>query len=461
MNKNQKITLNTNKNIIIEFTDERIIPAGGLAVVGSILGKSDFVKKLNCMDVTKNRSQHQIKNGDIALTYIGMLCMGKPCFEAVHEMDDDKEFYQAALGITRSIPSEETLRQRMDDIGDSLRETILNENVALLLANKIQPTALPNGFVPVDIDVTPMDNSKSNKEGVSRTYKGYDGYAPMMAYIGTEGYAINFELREGKQHCQNGTVEFLQETLKLCKKLTDKPLLIRLDSGNDSIDNVAVLIEGGCYFIIKRNLRRESKDEWFDMAKQCCKDIASPRNGKTVYIGSDWKTVTSKQFKKEFTLRAGYEITERTIDKSGQILLVPDIEVETWWTNLGESDREIIALYHAHGECEQFHSEVKTDMNLERLPSGKFATNALVLELGMIAYNILRMIGQGTIGGRRAPHQKREVKRRRLRTVIGNMIMMASHVTSHARQLIMGLGKSNVWRYIFADFCQNHFSIPE
>ena len=24
----------------------------------------------------------------------------------------------------------------------------------------------------------------------------------MMAYIGTEGYAINFELREGKQHYQ-------------------------------------------------------------------------------------------------------------------------------------------------------------------------------------------------------------------------------------------------------------------
>lgn len=99
-------------------------------------------------------------------------------------------------------------------------------------------------------------------------------------------------------------------------------------------------------------------------------------------------------------------------------------------------------------------------MDLKRLPSGKFATNALVLELGMIAYNILRMIGQGTIGGR-APHQKREVKRRRLRTVIGNMIMMASHVTSHARQLIMGLGKSNVWRHIFMDFCQEHFSITE
>jgi hypothetical protein len=299
-----------------------------------------------------------------------------------------------------------------------------------------------------------MDNSKSKKEGVSRTYKGFDGYAPIMAYIGTEGYAINFELREGKQHCQNGTVAFLQETIRLCKKLTDKPLLIRLDSGNDSIDNVAVLINQGCYFIIKRNLRRESKDGWFEMAKQYSQQVTSPRDGKRVYIGSDWKTVSSKQFHQEFTLRAGYEITERTIDKYGQILMMPDIEVETWWTNLGFSDHDIISLYHAHGECEQYHSEVKTDMDLERLPSGKFETNALILELGMIAYNILRMIGQGTIGGR-VPRQKREVKRRRLRTVIGNMVMLACHITTHARQLILGLGRSNVWRHVFMDFCES------
>lgn len=410
MNNNHRITLNTNKNIIVEFTNERIIPASGLAVVGALLGKSGFIKKLNRMDVTSNRSQHQIKNGDIVLTYLGMLCMGKPYFEAVHEMDDDKDFYK---------------------------------------------TALANGLVPVDIDVTPMDNSKSKKEGVSRTYKGFDVYAPMMAYIGTEGYAINFELREGKQHCQKGTVEFLQETIKLCHKLTDKPLLIRLDSGNDSIDNVAVLMDTGCFFIIKRNLRRESTDDWFEMAKQYFQNVNSPRDGKTVYIGSDWKTVTSKQFNKEFTLRTGYEITERTIDKYGQFNLVPDVEVETWWTNLGDPDEEIIRLYHAHGECEQFHSEVKTDMDLERLPSGKFATNALILELGMIAYNILRMIGHGTIGGR-APRQKRDVKRRRLRTVISNLIMLAGYVTMHARQLIIGLGKSNVWRHIFSDICQKY-----
>ena len=70
MNHNHHITLE-NSNIIVNYTNDRIIPASGLAVVGALLGKNNFTKKLNNMDVTKNRSQHQIKNGDIILTYIG------------------------------------------------------------------------------------------------------------------------------------------------------------------------------------------------------------------------------------------------------------------------------------------------------------------------------------------------------------------------------------------------------
>ena len=56
-------------------------------------------------------------------------------------------------------------------------------------ACKVEPSPLPYGYVPVDLDVTPFDNSKSHKEGVSRTYKNFDRYAPMMAYINIEGYA--------------------------------------------------------------------------------------------------------------------------------------------------------------------------------------------------------------------------------------------------------------------------------
>ena len=115
------------------------------------------------MKVDGKRSQSQIKNGDILLSYIGLLCQGKTSYEDIREMSDDPDFYKMALGITRSIPSAETLRQRMDDIGSSLRERILEANVTMFKDLSLEPSALDSGEVPLDIDVTPMDNSKTSK----------------------------------------------------------------------------------------------------------------------------------------------------------------------------------------------------------------------------------------------------------------------------------------------------------
>lgn len=38
---------------------------------------------------------------------------------------------------------------------------------------------------------------------------------------------------------------------------------------------------------------------------------------------------------------------------------------------------------------EQFHSEFKTNLDIERLPSVRFASNALALNVSMLAYNLL------------------------------------------------------------------------
>ena len=72
---------------------------------------------------------------------------------------------------------------------------------------------------------------------------------------------VNEELREGKQHCQRNTLRFLRKTIELCRQFTNDPLLIRLDSGNDSTENIGILLKTGCYFIIKRNLRCESQED--------------------------------------------------------------------------------------------------------------------------------------------------------------------------------------------------------
>lgn len=81
---------------------------------------------------------------------------------------------------------------------------------------------------------------------------------------------------------------------------------------------------------------------------------------------------------------------------------------------------------------------MKSELDLERLPSGKFATNALVLELGALAYNVLRLMGQLGLDGYA---QRHPTKRRRIRTVIQELLYVAARVVRSGHEAFLQLGK--------------------
>jgi hypothetical protein len=131
-------------------------------------------------------------------------------------------------------------------------------------------------------------------------------------------------------------------------------------------------------------------------------------------------------------MRGVTHLIERTIDRDGQMLLIPKLEIEGWLTSLELPVAQTVALYQANGTNEQFHSEFNTDLDLERPPSDKFATNDLVLSLAMLAFNILCSIGQATLIEPDSPF-RHPAKRRRLRTVMQEIIGIVARVIAHAR----------------------------
>jgi hypothetical protein len=291
-------------------------------------------------------------------------------------------------------------------------------------------------YVALDIDVFPMNNSGTKKEGVGYTYKGFDGYAPVAAYLGEEGWCLACELRPGNQHGQKEFVYVLERVVPRARKLTRHPLLARLDSGHDAAENRFWFSRQSVDFIIKWNPRRQDLEAWLRRAE---KEAVwnSPREGKRVGHFSEDVEETFGGETRQF--RRVVRIIERTIDRNGLALLVPEITLEGWWTSLGEGgcpDEKIIDLYRAHATSEQFHSEFKTDLDIERLPSGKFATNDLVMACAVLAYNILRWIGLVGLLRDDAPI-RHEAKRRRLRTVIQELMYVAARVVESGRRLAL------------------------
>lgn len=412
--------------------DEFYTSHSGLALVGLCLNR---FTSLGQRLATVAPLAGGIPHADIVKAFIGLLSLGKSDYEAITGFREDR-FFKEALAV-KAVASEGTLRQRFDEHAERFRAIVNYCATEFIKRSGALLTALPMGHVPLDIDVFTMDNSNTKKEGVARTYQGFDGYAPIAAYLALEGWLMEVELRDGSQHSQNGFIPFLARVLHKALELTTAPILVRCDSAHDAWDTrIELASHERVDYIVKWNPRKQNENYWANLAFSEGA-VTTPRPGKRVAVMSVYDKHTYKDADGEertITCRRVVRVIERTIDKKGQLLLTPDIELEGWWTSLSLADQKIIELYEQHGASEQFHSELKTDMDLERLPSGKFATNALIMSCAALAYNILRFIGQLGLLGDKTP-VRHTAKRRRIKTVIQELIYFAARLIETGRRL--------------------------
>ncbi len=442
---------------------------GGLVLVGALLKRfTSFQADFNSAFA---KGPGGIPYGDVLIPGLAMLCTGKSDFESVSLLRGST-WAARALQVGR-IASPETLRQNLDLLGETALPTslaIIETALLDLLRNtSMRPTALWTGHVALDIDTTPQDNSKTKKEGVGRTYKGCDGYCPILAYAGLEGFLIGAEFRTGTQHSQKGAPAFIAKQIQRLRSLGVDHVLVRLDSGFDAAETMLTICDGGsgsmnevngssacaviggdADFIISVNPRGENQQLWVEQAKALPASAwVRPEGVRNLRIAYLERVETRRD-------KQGREIQVRRIVRVHKRLMVEAAEQgghtpilrawvayevgSSWSTNLWLPAPEIARLYEDHGTSEQFHSELKGELDLERLPSGKFKTNELVFQLGCLAFNLLRVLA---IKGKAVFRHRNPSKRRRIKTVIQELILLPARFLGGSGQMKLDLGKSH------------------
>ena len=292
---------------------------------------------------------------------------------------------------------------------------------------------------------------------ISRSFpKLWTATRPAPPCLGSLGYCLELALRPGVQHSALETELNMERVLPMAAKLTPLPLLFRADSGLCSLKIMQeVSAQAGALsreiaFIIKWNPRRAPVEA---IAAQRVHDANTLwchlREGKRMCLWTDTLNLHGVGSPANPARRV-VRLTERTIDKHGNPLLLAAYELEGWTTTLADkfTMQDIIELYKDHATHEQFHSEFKTDMDLERLPSGKFDTNFLVCTLAAVAMNILRLIGQNALTGKDAP-LRHTAKRRRMKTVMQEIMFKAGRMIKHAGRWVLGLGANDSAHTVF------------
>lgn len=437
----------------------------GLSLIDKVI-RSLGLNKRNVFVEESSRLGY-IPYGTIVQAEIFKQCLALTNYADIDKLNRDPMFSEL-LGCTISP---ETHRQKLDSLGkiEGIFKNIDDLNFKILQQCNFT-TEEYNGknFIPFDLDVTPFLNPGVHKMGVSRTYKGVDGFSPMMSYLG--GYAVCFQLREGTQHSENGTPEYLQDYLDRMKGINVdlQSVLVRADSAHDDEKFLNTCISNQTKFIVKVNPRSETYTDVIRFVKTKRQpEILKNGNKKYYYVAlKPPRTGVDRN-----CLYRVYEIEEVALTDNESLLKFCnvseddpnfgreswiDYHVESYWTNLeidevnkiGFDETKIakmcIESYHNHATSEQYHSEVKTDMNMELLPSKYFSTNALILRLSAISYNILRKISYLAIelDSNLQHHKNRKTLRIRLSTVIDEFCRIPCRIIVHSRRMIVKLSKT-------------------
>lgn len=448
------------KKFNIEYTSDKLQSNSGLIFTGHIFQQMWFRSNLIQAGCSEEAPEGCYSDLDILGCALGLLSLGQSDYEDIHAYRPD-EFFAHALGVS-AVPSRETLRQRLDKLARRKRTGLFaalqKSNLQLLaqpgvVFSPIQGTTL----VPLDFDVTPLDNTGSHKEGVEQTYKkDVQGYAPMMTYFGSQGYLLNHQFRPGSAHSNTpGTLAYIKKTLRFARQLCPQPILARFDCANDAAENAYHLSQDDdLFYIIKRNGAQLDTPALEAFTLQHFTHTRQAQKGVTLYFACRPGVVCvydNKDQKHCADCRDVYCLIEMDYDANGQKLLFPRREVHAWRTNLpleAFSPCDVVDLYKDHGTSEQFRAEFKGELDLERLPSGKFKTNRLLMALAQVAFNFLRLLGQQALRSGLF-HTKAPVGRLRMRTVIRSLMCLPARFIVKCRRFCLKIPRHNPFSAVF------------
>lgn len=92
-------------------------------------------------------------------------------------------------------------------------------------------------------------------------------------------------------------------------------------------------MKSGHFFLVKRNLHRESLEKWVDIA-QSMGTCEVPREGKVVYTGVFTGSYPKAKEKDNLPeIDQVFRVTLRYSDHKGNTFLFPEPDVEVYWTN--------------------------------------------------------------------------------------------------------------------------------
>jgi len=314
-----------------------------------------------------------------------------------------------------------------DAFGDWLRRTGAGAGLAGL--DRLNQRAVATRLRQIEITRHTLDCDASQivaeKDAAQFTYKGEQGYMPMIGHLAEAGVVIHEEFREGNVAPATQNLEFI----KACEARLPRGHAIahvRLDSAGYQAGIFNYCEDTGKTFAIGGRLDTPTQQAIAGIPESAWKQYPDCAVAETLHSMNDTK--------KAFRL-----IVVKHKQQGELFGDTPRHHVIA--SNRAESTEATLVWYRQRGEVsENGIKELKIGFGMERMPCGQFAANAAFFRIGVIAHNLFVLFKHSALGG--------DWLRHKVATVRWRLFHLPGKVVRHARAWVLRIATESVGLFL-------------
>lgn len=385
----------------LETTEEMLTANAGLALFGEFvrgLGLSRWLAQ----EMPKPGSGRGYRADTYVTPLVLMLTGGGRSLEDLRMLKGDTAL--ATVLKQDALPS-------TDALGDWLRR--MGEDAGLAGLSRINQRIAATRIRQTGITAHTLDGDASQivaeKESAHFTYKGEQGYMPMIGHLAEAGVVIHDEFREGNIAPATENLEFIQACEARMPK-GHRIAHVRLDSAGYQAGLFNYLEATGKTFAIGGRLDAPTQKVIADIPDAAWKHYADCAVAETLHSMNETKkafrliVVKHKRQAELFDDQARYHVIASNRIESTAATLI-------WYRQRGEVSENGI-------------KELKIGFGLERMPCGQFTANAAFFRIGVIAHNLFVLFKHSVLGA--------DWQRHRVATLRWRLFHLPGKVVRHA-----------------------------
>lgn len=426
------VSLESNKQIKINFNGGNLSSDGGLLLIKEFASKVGFIRLVKQLFRTNDTAVMRFHTDadnllqmicQIIAAYFEDDCADELAHDPVINAILDKQTLASQPTLSRFFNrmDEDTLGQ-FDMIDQKMRQTIYS----------IQK---PEHML-FDLDSTLLNTYGSQEgEGFNYHYQAH-GYHPLLCYDGLTGDLLKVELRDGTQYCSKDADQFMLPLMQEYRSNNPSmPLYLRGDSGFASPDLYETCEANDCKYAIR--LKQNSTlikytadaDEALSHATKHNQVDYAIEYGEFLYQAGSWSHPRRVVFKVE--------------KPYGQMVHLYTFIV----TTMGMAPYQVVQFYCGRGRMENFIKEGKSGFDFSSVSSASKVVNANRLRVHALAYNLFNWFRRLALSAK--------MRKLRIDTIRLKLLKIATKAVHSARYIVFKLCSSCPYKKEFYETLRN------